>query len=303
MRTVITIAGATGHLGHKIVLALLKQNAEVHAIVRAESKEASRQILEDAGAKIFVVTNWTTASLQTACEGAACVVSALAGMREVIIDAQKILLDAAVAAAVPRFIPSDYSLDFIPFSPGENRNLDWRREFHQYLDKAPIAATSIFNGAFSYLLTGDMPLILFKPKMILYWGRADHKMGFTSVANTAIYTACAALDATTPRYLHIAGDEKSPVEIKEITEEVMGEKYKFFRPGGSGLLAFMIKMARFFAPGKTELYPAWQGMQYMHNMIDSRADIAQLDNERYPGIAWTKIKDVLESYKKEQQKN
>lgn len=303
MRTIITVAGATGHLGMEIVLALLKLNAEVHAIVRAESKEVSWKILEDAGAKIFVVTEWTTVSLQPACEGVACVVSALAGLREVIIDTQKILLDAAVAAAVPRFIPSDYSLDFIPFSPGENRNLDWRREFHQYLNKAPIAATSIFNGAFSYLLTGDMPLILFKPKMILYWGKENHKMGFTSVANTATFTAFAALDATTPRYLHIAGDEKSPVEIKEITQDVLGEKFKLISPGGSSLLGFMIKMARFFAPGKTELYPAWQGMQYMHNMIDKRADIAQLDNERYPGIAWTKIKDVLESYKREQEKN
>ena len=55
-------------------------------------------------------------------------VSSLAGLRKVIIDAQKVLLDAAIAAGVPRFIPSDYSLDFTRFSDGENRNLDLRRE-------------------------------------------------------------------------------------------------------------------------------------------------------------------------------
>jgi hypothetical protein len=43
----------------------------------------------------------------------------LAGLREVVIDAQKKLLDAAIAAGVPRFIPSDYSLDFTKFSYGE----------------------------------------------------------------------------------------------------------------------------------------------------------------------------------------
>jgi hypothetical protein len=58
-----------------------------------------------------------------------CVVSVLAGLREVIIDAQKVLLDAAIAAGVPLFIPSDYSLDFTKFSDGENRNLDLRRDF------------------------------------------------------------------------------------------------------------------------------------------------------------------------------
>jgi hypothetical protein len=46
-------------------------------------------------------------------------VSALSGLREVIVDAQKVLLDAAVAASVPRFIPSDYSLDFTEFKDGE----------------------------------------------------------------------------------------------------------------------------------------------------------------------------------------
>jgi hypothetical protein len=39
-------------------------------------------------------------------------VSALAGLRETIIDAQKVFLDAAVEANVQRFIPSDYSSDF-----------------------------------------------------------------------------------------------------------------------------------------------------------------------------------------------
>ncbi len=41
------------------------------------------------------------------------------------------VLDAAVAAGVPRFIPSDYSLDFTKTRPGENRNLDLRRRFRE----------------------------------------------------------------------------------------------------------------------------------------------------------------------------
>ena len=53
-----------------------------------------------------------------------CLVSALAGLRETVIDAQKIILDAAVEANVPRFIPSDYSIDFTNLKEGQNRNLD-----------------------------------------------------------------------------------------------------------------------------------------------------------------------------------
>jgi hypothetical protein len=50
------------------------------------------------------------------------------------------------------------------------------------------------------------------------------------------------------------------------------------------------------APAKKELYPAWQGMQYMHNMIDERSIIDQLDNDRYKGIKWTTVKQLLSSH-------
>jgi hypothetical protein len=112
---------------------------------------------------------------------ASCVVSALQGLRDVIVEAQTVLLDAAIKADVPRFIPSDYSIDFTKFPPGENRNLDLRRDFHKRLDKTPISATTIFNGAFADMLTGQMPLILFELKRVLYWGDADQRMDFTTI--------------------------------------------------------------------------------------------------------------------------
>jgi hypothetical protein len=77
------------------------------------------------------------------------VVSALQGLRDVIVETQTVLLDAAIRADVPRFIPSDYSIDFTRFPPRENRNLDLRRDFHKRLDETPVSATTIFNGAFA----------------------------------------------------------------------------------------------------------------------------------------------------------
>jgi saccharopine dehydrogenase-like NADP-dependent oxidoreductase len=168
MQKIILVAGATGNLGFRIIKYLVNKNAEVRAIVRSNSDIEKIKSLENLGVKIYTVNNWSQEELTVACKDVSCVVSALAGLRDVIIDAQNTLLNAAVEANVPRFIPSDYSLDFRNFSHGENRNLDLRREFHKYLDKAPIKATSIFNGAFADMLTGQMPVILFKQKMVLY---------------------------------------------------------------------------------------------------------------------------------------
>lgn len=293
MKKVIAVAGATGNLGSQLCRALVAKGADVRAIVRPESAPEKVIELEQAGVRIMKVNRLSVEEVAKACRGASCVVSALAGLRDVIIDTQKILLDGAVTARVPRFIPSDYSLDFTKFSLGENRNLDLRREFHTYLDTQPIAATTIFNGAFAELLTDQMPLILFKQKWILYWGDADHRLGFTTIRDTAEFTANAALDSTTPRFLSVAGDQISPRELKTIVSDVTCEKFTLFRAGGLGLLSVLIKIARTFASGKNNLYPAWQGMQYMRNMADERANLTTTDNERYPNMHWTTVKELL----------
>jgi hypothetical protein len=63
----------------------------------------------------------------------------------------------------------------------------------------------------------------------------------------------------------------------------------------------MIKLTQFFSPSKNELYPAWQGMQYMHNMLDARSIVNPLDNDRYDTMKWTNVKDVLKEYLKNNQ--
>jgi len=298
MRKIILVAGATGNIGLRIVKALLNEGAEIRVLVRSNTPIDKLTPLQLPGVSVYKLNLWNHEELKSACTDVACVVSALAGLREVIIDAQKMLLDAAIAAGVPRFIPSDYSLDFTKFKHGENRNLDWRREFHEYLDNKPIQATSVFNGAFTELLTTDMPMILFKQKMILYWGNADYRWGFTTMDNTAAYTAKVALDPAAPRYLVIAGDQISPREVHAMVSELTGQKFRMFRPGGKGLLGAIIRITRQIAPGKNELYPAWQGMQYMHNMIDERSKIAKLHNDRYQGLQWTNVRTVISEHLK-----
>jgi nucleoside-diphosphate-sugar epimerase len=299
MNNIILVAGATGDLGGRIVRALLNRGAEVIAIVRSSSDIEKINLLETLNVKVYKVRNWNVEELAKACIGVSCVVSVLAGLREVIIDAQKVLLDAAIAVGVPRFIPSDFSLDFTKFSDGENRNLDLRREFHKYLDSTSIASTSIFNVAFADLLTGQMPVIFLKQSLVLYWGDADNRWDFTTMDDAAAYTANAAMDTSTPRYLRIVGDQISPREIKTVVSEVTGNKFRLIRTGGQGLLGMIIKIARKFSPAKDNLYPAWQGMQYMHNMIDKRSKIDKLDNDRYPEKHWTTIKELLTKHQQD----
>ncbi len=289
----IVVAGASGNLGGRIARALLERGASVRALVRHGTARDKIDRLEALGAATARVELSNASELTPACSGASCVVSALQGLRDVIVDAQTVLLDAAIEAGVPRFIPSDFSIDFTKLQPGENRNFDLRREFHDRLDQTSISATTIFNGAFADMLTGQMPLILFKLKRVLYWGDADQRMDFTTVDDTAAFTASAALDPSTPRMLRIAGDQLSARELTAVVSAVTGTKFRLFRAGGLGVLGALITFARTIAPGEKDLYPAWQGMQYTRNMFDGRAKLQPLDNDRYPGMRWTTVRDVL----------
>jgi hypothetical protein len=76
------------------------------------------------------------------CIDVSCVISSLAGLREVVIDAQKKIIRCSHCSWRSSIYTSGY------FQYGENQNLDFRREFHEYLDQTSISATSIFNGAF-----------------------------------------------------------------------------------------------------------------------------------------------------------
>jgi len=289
----IVVAGATGNLGGRIARALRERGARVRALVRPSTAQDKIERLRDLGVAIASIDLNNDSQVTQACSGASCVVSALQGLREVIVETQTVMLGAAIKAGVPRFIPSDYSIDFTKIAPGENRNLDLRRDFHERLAKASISATTIFNGAFADMLTGQMPLILFKLRRVLYWGNSDQRMDFTTIDDTATFTASAALDPSAPRILRIAGDQLSARELAGVASEVTGKKFRLFRAGGLGMLGALIKVARMVAPAEKEIFPAWQGMQYMRNMFDGRAKLEPLDNDRYPGLRWTTARDVL----------
>ena len=292
-RDVIVVAGATGHLGGLIIAALRDRGARVRAVVRHGTPKEKRVPLERIGADVVAVDYSDRSQLARACDGVACVVSALAGLGDVIIGAQSSLLDAAVTSGVPRFIPSDFAIDFYRMPPGYNRNLDLRREFAKRLDAAPIAATSVLNGMFADLLRGQAPFILTPIRRVVYWRDADQPMDFTTVEDTAAFTAAAVLDPATPRFLRIAGEVASARDLAAIAGEVKGKRFKLLRAGDLGRLEKIIRFTQRIAPGTDDVYPPWQGMQYMHNMYDGRAKLAPLDNGRYGEMRWTGLRELL----------
>lgn len=291
--TVIALAGAAGDLGFRIAQALVDRGAEVRAMVRPDVSATQRAKLEGAGLTLAEADPRNRDAMAAACAGASCVVSALNGLRDVMIGRQGMLLEAAVQAGVPSFLSSDFAADFTKTEPGRNRNFDLRREFMARADKADIKVTSILNGAFLDMLGAEMPIIQPRIRRVIYWHDADQLLDFTTKDDVAAYTARAALDDTTPRILRIAGDSVSARNIAAILSEISGERYRPLWAGSLGSLGVMIRIARLVAPQPTEAFPPWQGMQYMRDQFSGRARLTQVDNDRYEGLRWTTVREHL----------
>lgn len=294
---IVAVAGASGDLGRRIALALVARGARVRALVRPDISDHERVRIEDAAGEVAPADPDDVDMMAIQLAGVSCVVSALNGVRDVMIGRQGVLLDAVVKAGVERFIPSDFAAEFTRTPSGRNRNYDLRREFMARVDAAPIRATSVLNGAFLDMLGAEMPIIRPRLRRVIYWRDADQPLDFTTKDDTAAFSAAAALDEDAPRILRIAGDTVSAREIAATLAQITGRFYRPLWAGGLGTLGMVIGIARLVAPQPDVAFPPWQGMQYMRDQFSGLVTLTHLDNDRYPGLSWTSVRDHLATHR------
>jgi uncharacterized protein YbjT (DUF2867 family) len=296
MTTTILVAGATGDLGHRIVRELTQHDVRVRVLTRPGSTTAAERFGDGPRVDVVAAEYGDHDALTRAVSGADVVVSAVSGTRPVIVDAQRALLAATVAAGVRRFIPSDYSADYRRIVPGTNRNFELRREFAADLDAAPVQATSILTGMFTDLLTGEAPMILSGRRLVLFWSSADQVLDFTTKDDVARVTALAALDDDAPRVIEMAGDQVTARDVARTMSELTGERFRLQWAGTTGTLSAMSAVGRRLSKNPDETFPAWQGMQYFVSMFSGQAQLHHVDNDRYGVQSWTSVRDVLRAH-------
>lgn len=294
MTTTVLVAGATGDLGERMVRALLLHDTRVRVLTRPGGTRAGELYGALADRVEIVEADYDDApALTSAVQGVEAVVSAVNGTQAVIIDAQRALLAAAIRAGVPRFIPSDYSADYRRIALGSNRNFELRRQFASDLDAAPIRATSILNGAFTDILTGQAPIISFAHQRVLYWSSADQILDFTTRDDTAAITALVALDEDAPRVVEVAGDRVTARDLAGIMTELTGTPFKLQWAGSTGALSAVSNVLRRLSKDSDTAFPAWQGMQYIVSEFSGQGQLRHVDNSRYGEREWTTVRDVL----------
>ena len=161
------------------------------------------------------------------------------------------------------------------------------------LDNSPIKATTIFNGCFADILRYNTPLFNVKAHTVAYYDdKTDWKIDFTTMDDTAAFTAKAAIDSTAPRFLRIASFRVSPNDLVVLSEQYKGRRFELVDMGSMAGFSAYNKIQRAQNPGgEEELYPKWQQAQYLYSMFLVHHE--KLDNGRYPDMVWSKVENNI----------
>ena len=290
----VLVAGSTGMLGYKIVLALLdKGNLDVRAMVRQSNdpKPENRQKIDAMKAKGTTLVEADVMKPETllpVCAGVDVVVSAI-GNSEVTVPGQKNLIDAAKQKGVKRFIPSDYSADYRKLDYGDNHNLDMRKEVFEHLQQSGLEYTLVLNGMFMEYIT-YMPLFDLEHQAFQYWGDGEMPMNFTTTDDTAQYTAEAVSDPDLANTaLEVAGDTMTPKQLKSTYEAATGNKLTEKSLGSISEMKAWITDKKASASSIEEyVYD-----QYIYAMVSGKGKLDRIQNDRYPDIKPMTIKQFL----------
>jgi uncharacterized protein YbjT (DUF2867 family) len=283
------VAGATGLVGGAIAESLQRRGVRVRAMVRRGSSRADAvRALAEGGAEIVEGDVLDPPGrLAGLLDGADVVISAVQGGPEVVTGGQVNLLRAAEKAGVPRMIPSDFAIDLFRLDDGDNVFLDYRRKADAAFEGSAVQPTSILNGAFAEVMTAPfVEIVDWEAGTFSYWGDGDQPCDFTTVADTAEYTAAAALDpGAAGRPVRVAGDVLTMTEFHAALQRGAGRALTPRRLGSVADLWTEIQRRKATARDPAE----YVALQYVWAMVSGKAKLDPLDNARYDHIRPTRV--------------
>jgi uncharacterized protein YbjT (DUF2867 family) len=226
--TNVTVAGGTGLLGSHIAEALLNDGSFKVKILRRLPKTANEkaELLASKGAEIVYADFNQHDDLVRALGGTDALISAVApgvAAGNYDFDAlQTPLLNAAKAAGVKRFIPSEFGVDA---QLGDHMVLDTKITFREKVKQSGLEYTFIRCGAFAEYL-GWFGFDV-KNKAAKFYADGNTIVPVTALSDIGKYTAASLkLEESRNATISVAGSRLTLNEILKKFEEATGSNWK-----------------------------------------------------------------------------
>ena len=194
--TRVAVIGASGTIGFATSRALLEQGHELVAVSRARTPVNAARLAElaAAGAAVrFAPDLADQAAVTAALRGAGVMVAAMRASARILPAIEPVILAAAIAAGVGRFVPDDFGTHSMATPYGISAHFDAKKRFQEQLEASGIPWTVIYPGGIAeYFLPNLRP-----PAIVYRWGDTTLPLALHTLADIGAITARAATDERT----------------------------------------------------------------------------------------------------------
>ncbi|KAM0293825.1 hypothetical protein ACHAO9_001511 [Fusarium lateritium] len=280
----VGIAGITGKFG-RLVASKLLQNPNIN--LRGYARDPSKvipSIAESPRVKLFKGEAFDDASIKPFVTGTDVIICAYLGADDLMIDGQKKLIDVCDEAGVPRYIASDWALDYTKLKLGELFPKDPMIHVKAYLEtKKTTKGVHILVGGFmDPIMSPFFNIWGPQTQTLRYWGEGDEPFESTSYENAAEFTAAIVVDKSAVGIKKYLGDRKSIKEIAATFDKVYGVKPKLERLGS--LEDLKLKMHTLREKNPAEIY-SYMPLFFMYYWINGQTFVGpHTDNEQYKEV-------------------
>jgi len=298
----VLIVGASGHLGSKIVENLLnnKNSFKLSLIVPNESKEKCQQFEKRCECVHVVdVLNTTETELCKYLKDIDLVINCMNFIEpHDEYAAEHNLIQACVKAGVERYIPSDFSVDYRNLSDVDLPRVDVRQRIHEELNKTKLKWTSILCGIIlEKVFCKSLNMIDREKKTVNYYGEGNEQFNVCSYDDVAKFVSTLIIGRHLNKYdykfVPIYSDTVSWKTIANNLQDVWGQEMKFNKLGSIQDLDKRIQQVK---ESDKELF---YHLQYCRVMLMKEGQLKELDNEVWPTITKTNIKNFVRQWAQE----
>lgn len=196
MTITVGLAGITGKFGRLLATKLLKNpNVTLRGYARDPSKVLP-SITSSPRVSLFQGEAYDESKIRTFVKGCDVVICAYLGDDKLMIEGQKKLIDGCELERVPRYVASDWALDYTKLQFGELFPKDPMKHVKAYLEtKQVVKGVHILIGGFMDPIFSPLFQIWDQQTTTLrYWGEGTEPWEGTSYENAAEYTAAVVAD-------------------------------------------------------------------------------------------------------------
>ncbi|KAI1768627.1 nmrA-like family protein [Hypoxylon sp. FL1150] len=298
MSLTVGIAGITGKFARQLTSALLKYP---EITIKGYCRDPSK-VPPSFASKVTLVKGdaFDTAAVRSFVAGCDVVVCCYLGDPKLMTDGQKLLIDACAAEGVPRYVASDWSIDYTKLELGQLFPKDPMIHVKAYLD-----AQDKVKGV--HVLVGVFMDVVFAPHFGAWdnasatfrcWGTGDEIWEGTTYQNAAEYTAAVCADRNAVGVQKLVGGRASFREMAKSFEKVYGVQPKFECLGSLDDLYNTMHERRRSNPQDIFSYLFLFFYYYMANGQTLLGP--ELDNSKYPQVKPRSWEDNFRASSREQ---